>query len=200
MRYLILGATGTLGRATVKALLSDDATESILCLSRDELKQFEMKKHFGDERLSFAIADIRDKEAIREYFTGIDTCFHFAALKRIPEMERHPMESLKTNVLGAVNAAECAHSAGIKNFIFSSTDKACLPINTYGACKFLAEQFMLHMQEKSDTNFSVYRWGNVVGSRGSAVHEFKKSLIESGTATLTDDRMSRFWILSLIHI
>jgi UDP-N-acetylglucosamine 4,6-dehydratase len=194
MKYLILGGTGTLGRATITALLRDPQTQSIVALSRDELKQYELKKEFNDERLSCVLGDIRDRSSIEEHFHGIDTCFHFAALKRIPEMEAHPQESLKTNVLGTINAAECAKAARVRYFIFSSTDKACQPINTYGACKFLSEQLVFSYNGKCETLFSVFRWGNVLGSRGSVIHEFKKSLESRSAISITDENMTRFWI------
>lgn len=194
MRFLILGATGTLGQATIKALLEKDSTSEIVCLSRDELKQFELRRALKDERLRFVLGDIRDKQSIRPHFKNIHTVFHFAALKRIPEMEAHPLESLKTNVLGTINAAECAVEAEVNNFVFSSTDKACKPINTYGASKFLSEQILFNMNQTSYTNFSVYRWGNVLGSRGSVVHGFKESLETRGAISLTDENMTRFWI------
>jgi UDP-N-acetylglucosamine 4,6-dehydratase/5-epimerase len=194
MRYLILGATGTLGRATIKALLKDDSASAITCLSRDELKQVELKKEFPDVRIECVIGDIRDRQSIEEHFDGVDVVFHFAALKRIPEMESHPLESLKTNVLGTINAAECAIRTRVKQFIFSSTDKACRPINTYGASKFLSEQILFNYNKKGTTNFSIYRWGNVFGSRGSVIHDFKKSLEERGEVSLTHPDMTRFWI------
>jgi UDP-N-acetylglucosamine 4,6-dehydratase len=194
MKYLILGATGTLGRATIKALLKQPETESIMCLSRDELKQHELKREVNDERVRFAIGDIRDRSSIEHYFDGIDTCFHFAALKRIPEMEAHPMESLKTNVNGTVNAAECAIRAGVKHFVFSSTDKACLPVNTYGACKFLSEQILFNLNGLGKTNFSVYRWGNIWGSRGSVLHSFHDSIKTGKPAFITHENMTRFWL------
>ena len=193
-RYLILGATGTLGRATIRALLNAKDTESVTCLSRDELKQFELKKELKDDRFHFVLGDIRDRQSIEPHFKGVDTVFHFAALKRIPEMEAHPLESLKTNVLGTINAAECALAAGVTHFVFSSTDKACKPINTYGACKFLSEQILFNLNARNETNFSVYRWGNVLGSRGSVVHEFKNSIETRGMVSLTHENMTRFWI------
>jgi UDP-N-acetylglucosamine 4,6-dehydratase len=194
MNYLILGATGTLGKATIRELLKSPETGVITCVSRDELKQAEMKKEFPDERLEFGLGDIRDKESIEPYFENVETLFHSAALKRIPEMEANPVECLKTNAIGAMNAAELAHKAGVKHFVFSSTDKACMPVNTYGACKFIAEQYILNLGKRSETNFSVYRWGNVIGSRGSVVHEFKRTLQTESKVYITDPKMTRFWI------
>lgn len=194
MRYLILGATGTLGKATIRELLKRDPDASILCVSRDELKQAEMKAEINDERLSFGLGDIRDKQSIRHYFDNQDVVFHFAALKRIPEMEANPLESLKTNVLGTINAVESAHEARVPHFIFSSTDKACRPVNTYGACKFLSEQIVFDRAKKSNTRFSVYRWGNVVFSRGAALHGFKEAIERGERVNLTHPESTRFWI------
>lgn len=192
--YLILGATGTLGRAMTSKLLTLEDTGDIVCLSRDELKQAEFKKDFPDHRVKTVIGDIRDKQSINEHFRGIDVVFHFAALKRIPEMERHPLESLKTNVLGTINAAECAIDNSVTHFVFSSTDKACRPINTYGASKFLSEQILLNNYTKAPTRFSVYRWGNVLASRGSVIYAFKDCIENDRPAHITNKDMSRFWI------
>lgn len=193
-RYLILGATGTLGTATTKELLKRSDTEQIICLSRDELKQVGFARQFPDPRVKMVIGDIRDYESIERHFKGIDTVFHFAALKRIPEMEMHPLESLKTNVNGTINAAKAAEAFGVKHFVFSSTDKACRPINTYGACKFLSEQILFSLNHDSKVSFSVYRWGNVLGSRGSVIHDFEASLKAGKPLLITDYNMSRFWI------
>lgn len=195
MRYLILGATGTLGRAMTKALLAKAETKLVRCLSRDELKQSEFSKDFDyDYRLDMVLGDIRDKSGIRRHFENIDVVFHFAALKRIPEMEKNPLESLKTNVLGTINAAECAVEAGVRHFMFSSTDKACMPINAYGASKFLAEKILFSFNDYSETNFSVYRWGNVLASRGSVVFAFKDTIEAAAPAHITHEDMTRFWL------
>lgn len=193
MTYLILGATGTLGRATIKKLLLDKTTDRITCLSRDELKQSEMRKEFTDGRLHFVIGDIRDKQSIERHF-GVDVVFHFAALKRVPEMEAHPLEALKTNVHGTINAIECALEYGVDHFVFSSTDKACRPINTYGATKFLSEQILLNFNGLDEINISVYRWANVIGSRGSVLFSFHDSIKEQKKAHITHPDMTRMWI------
>jgi UDP-N-acetylglucosamine 4,6-dehydratase len=194
MKYLILGATGTLGRAMTKRLLTEPETQEVICLSRDELKLSTFELEFNDPRVKTVIGDVRDKEAILPHFEGMDLVFHFAALKRIPEMEKFPLESIKTNLLGAINAAEAAMSHRVPEFVFSSTDKACQPINTYGASKFLAEQILTNFNQYNRTNFSIYRWGNVLGSRGSVVHHFRDSLLSDQPAKITDLRMSRYWI------
>lgn len=195
MRFLILGATGTLGRAMTKALLTRQDTVSIRCLSRDELKQSEFLKDFEfDSRIEMVLGDIRDKGGMWRHFKNIDVVFHFAALKRIPEMEKHPLESLKTNVLGTVNAAELALEHKVKHFMFSSTDKACMPINSYGASKFLAEKILFNFNDFKETNFSVYRWGNVLASRGSVIFAFKDTLENHAPAHITHEDMTRFWL------
>lgn len=191
-RYLILGATGTLGRTMTQILQHRSDTTSVLCLSRDELKQVEFNADFPSSKVRTVIGDIRDLESIEPYFKNIDVVFHFAALKRIPEMERHPLESIKTNLMGTLNVLKACEKHKVKNLVFSSTDKACRPINTYGACKFLSEQLLFAHQ--GDVNISVYRWGNVLGSRGSAFLDFKEAVANGQPIRLTDENMSRFWI------
>jgi UDP-N-acetylglucosamine 4,6-dehydratase/5-epimerase len=192
-KVLILGATGTLGRAMIKELLENGSAREIRCVSRDELKLSELKKEFNDIRIKTFIGDIRDKTSIAPQFRGVDTVFHFAALKRIPEMEAQPVECLKTNVLGTLNAAELARDYGIKDFIFSSTDKAALPINAYGKAKGLSEDILFSMNGGA-TNFSVYRWGNIVSSRGAVTHAFSEAAVKGEPAKITDPEMTRFWI------
>lgn len=194
MKYLILGATGTLGRAMINELLKRDDTEVIRALSRDEFKLSLLKREEPDPRIETVIGDIRDYESIEPHFDGIDTVMHFAALKRIPEMESQPRESLKTNVLGTLNVIDAAIVSDVAHVVFSSTDKACAPVNTYGACKFLSEQLVLNANRRSRTNFSAYRWGNVAGSRGAAISQFYDSIKNGIPAHLTDERMGRFWI------
>lgn len=192
-RYLILGATGTLGREMISQLLRLDDTLQIICLSRDEYKLSMLRREVPSPKIKTVIGDIRDKASIRPHFDGVDVVFHFSALKRVPELEDQPLESLKTNVLGTINAAECALEARVKDFVFSSTDKATRPINAYGACKFLSEKILFSMQGK-ETNFSVYRWGNVTMSRGAALYAFKDSVENGRPAEITHKQMSRFWI------
>jgi len=193
-RYLILGATGTLGSAMCKKLLQDEKTSLVRCLSRDELKLSELERSFADPRIETVIGDIREFESIYDAFDGIKTVFHFAALKRIPEMDRQPFECLKTNLEGTHNAALAALNNDVEHFVFSSTDKACQPINTYGASKFLSEQMLFYMQKRNRTNFSIYRWANVISSRGAVVYAFKDAIENGRPAFLTDERMTRFWI------
>lgn len=193
-RYLILGSTGTLGQETIKQLLSREDTKLIRCLSRDELKLSELKSKFKDQRIETVIGDVRDKSSISPHFNGIGVVFHFCALKRLPEMEAQPIECLKTNILGTINSAECAIENGVIDFIFSSTDKACRPINTYGASKFLSEQILFNMNNRNKTNFSVYRWVNVIASRGAVTYAFRDAIECSLPAFITHPDMSRGWI------
>lgn len=194
MRYLVLGATGTLGRETISQLLKKSDTQQITCLSRDEYKLSLLKREVPSQKIKTVIGDIRDKASIKPFYRGVDAVFHFAALKRVPELEEQPIESLKTNVLGTINSAECAMEEKVKDFVFSSTDKATRPINAYGASKFLSEKILFSMQGKSETNFSVYRWGNVIASRGSALYAFKDSVETGRPAEITHKEMGRFWL------
>ena len=193
-RYLILGGSGTLGNEMIKQLLANPETELVRCLSRDELKLSELARRYKDERLETVIGDVRDKSSICPHFYDISTVFHFCALKRVPEMEAQPIESLKTNVLGTINSAECALENGVDHFIFSSTDKAARPINAYGACKFLSEKILFSYNQRKLTNFSVYRWTNIINSRGAVSYAFKDAIENDMPAYITHPDMSRGWI------
>lgn len=187
----ILGGTGTLGVALTKRL----ADEKIICFSRDELKQQELKRTFPNS--TYIIGDIRDKSSVKYAIRDCKAVFHVAALKHVDVLEANPTEAIKTNILGTINVAEAAMECGIPHVIFSSTDKAVLPINTYGMTKAVSERYLLNLNaQQSKTKFSVFRWGNVCSSRGSAIHAFAKTLKESGCVQITDERMTRF----LIHI
>lgn len=187
--YLIVGATGSLGQELVRQLLND--VDAITCLSRDELKQSEMKKKFKNHpMLNFVLGDIRDYDSIYRHFRGIHVVYHVAALKQIDVLELNPEESIRTNILGTINVADACEAAGVERLVFSTTDKAVDPINAYGMCKGLSER-LLH-QRKMPTK--IFRWGNVMGSRGSAIHGFARTLKEDSIAYITDPRMTRFWI------
>lgn len=190
-RYLVIGGTGSLGRSVIAELLKREPGADISVLSRGELKQKELKRDFPT--VSTVIGDIKDKASLN--LEGFSTVFHFAALKHIDVAEEQPIESVKTNVLGTINVAERALSAGVANVVFSSTDKAVLPINVYGMSKALSEKYLLDINRKQEaTRFSVFRWGNVLGSRGAVIHLFLKDLKEKGSITITDPKMTRFWI------
>ena len=190
---LILGGTGTLGRALTKYILEHSPNSKITILSRDEHKQAQMKREFP--KVQFVLGDISDFQSISDAFKGKTVVFHVAALKHVDIMEENPVECWKTNVKGTQNAALASQIWGVKHFIFSSTDKAIDPINSYGICKAFSEKLIFDMNRKgSKTKFSVYRWGNVLGSQGSAIPFFAKTLKTERTAYLTDAKMTRFWI------
>lgn len=192
-RVLILGGTGTLGNATVEGLLQQNIDSEIVVLSRDEHKHVLMSRKYP--KLSFMIGDIKEPMSLIRAMKGVDVCFHFAALKHVDIMELNPAECMKTNLFASENIALACMSSGVKNVVFSSTDKAVDPINTYGLCKALSEKtFFDYNKRQTNTRFSVYRWGNVIGSQGSAIHFFKKTLLEEKKVYLTDINMTRFWI------
>lgn len=187
---LIVGGTGTLGNELIKHLVS---LNNITVFSRDELKQQELKKKHGDVR--FILGDIREFESIHDAMFEQDVVFHVAALKHIDVIERNPEEAIKTNVLGSINVAKAALANDVGYMVFSSTDKAVLPINVYGHTKAIVERYYLDLNTKQcDTKFRVFRWGNVLGSRGSVIHSFVEDLKKEGVVYLTHPEMTRFWI------
>jgi UDP-N-acetylglucosamine 4,6-dehydratase len=145
--------------------------------------------------VKFVLGDIRDYDSLKPHFWGKSLVFHLAAMKHVDMAEANPEESIKINVLGTVNVAKAAMEASVPYCVFSSTDKAVLPINVYGMCKGISERYLLSLNEaQSITRFSVFRWGNVLGSRGSVIHAFAKTLREANTVYITDFRMTRFWV------
>lgn len=195
MKYLILGGTGTLGRALTHELLKRQDTDSIVCFSRDELKQKDMQAEFDDERLQFILGDIREPSSLWAAMHGIDTVFHVAALKHIDVLELNPEESIRTNIIGTCNVADGAIRAGVKHVVFSSTDKAVAPVNVYGMSKGISEKLLLNRNRiQNVTRFSVFRWANVLGSRGSVIHYFARTLKNQKKAYITNLEMTRFWI------
>lgn len=192
-RFLIIGGTGTLGRGLVRGIYEQNAKAEITILSRDEHKQAAMRREFP--KAKFVIGDIRDTESIFRHFLNKDVVFHVAALKHVDVIEENVLEGIKTNIIGTVNAADAAEAAEVKHFVFSSTDKAIDPINAYGMTKGLAERHLFALNRQgSPTKFSVYRWGNVLGSNGSVIPFFAKTLKEDGVAYITDAQMTRFWL------
>ncbi|NUS74554.1 MAG: UDP-N-acetylglucosamine 4,6-dehydratase (inverting) [Corynebacteriales bacterium] len=196
---LITGGTGSFGRAFVRRLLEDGMVRRIAILSRDELKQYELRQYFNDDpRLRWFLGDIRDIDRLRRAFRGVDFVVHAAALKQVDTAEYNPEEFIKTNILGSQNVIDAAIDVGVRRVIALSTDKASSPINLYGATKLTADKLFIagnHYAGGADTRFAVVRYGNVVNSRGSVLPFFKK-LIDEGATTLpvTDPRMTRFWI------
>jgi len=195
---LITGGTGSFGHQFVQTLLARYNPSRLVVFSRDELKQYEMEQRFNSPQMRYFIGDVRDRERICQAMRGIDYVIHAAALKHVPAAEYNPMECIKTNIYGAQNVIEAALENNVQKVIALSTDKAANPVNLYGATKLASDKLFVSANNivgKRDTKFSVVRYGNVVGSRGSVVPLFKKLLAE-GTAKLpiTDERMTRFWI------
>ncbi|SDJ60309.1 UDP-N-acetylglucosamine 4,6-dehydratase (inverting) [Salimicrobium halophilum] len=192
---LITGGTGSFGRNFVSKALKENV-KKIIVFSRDELKQYEMQQEFTDSRLRFFLGDVRDKDRLYRAFDGVDIVIHAAALKHVGACEYNPFEAVKTNINGAQNIVEAAIDRGVKRVIALSTDKAASPINLYGATKLASDKVFVAANSyvgDKPTRFSVVRYGNVVGSRGSVVPFFKR-MKETGRLPITDERMTRFWI------
>jgi UDP-N-acetylglucosamine 4,6-dehydratase len=194
---LVTGGTGSFGRKFVEVMLENYLPERLIVYSRDELKQHEMRMSGLDHpNLRYFIGDVRDLPRLKRAFNGVDIVVHAAALKQVPACEYNPMEAIKTNILGSSNVVDAALDAGVKKVLALSTDKAVNPVNLYGATKLAAEKLMVQSNAYAggmQTRFSCVRYGNVVGSRGSVVPLFIKQR-ENGQITLTDERMTRFWI------
>ncbi len=192
---LVTGGTGSFGKKFIKKALTL-GVKKIIVFSRDELKQYEMKQDFQDERIRFFIGDVRDKDRLYRAFDGVDIVIHAAAMKHVDACEYNPFEAVKTNIHGAQNIIEAAIDRGVEKVIALSTDKACSPVNLYGATKLASDKLFVaanaYVGEKK-TRFAVVRYGNVVGSRGSVVPFFKK-IKDTGKLPITDERMTRFWI------
>jgi len=195
---MITGGTGSFGKKYTKTLLERYKPKRIIIYSRDELKQFEMQQEFNDPCMRYFIGDVRDCERLKQAMRGVDYVIHAAALKQVPAAEYNPMECIKTNIHGAENVIKAAIEVGVKRIIALSTDKAANPINLYGATKLASDKLFVaanNMVGEQDTRFSVVRYGNVVGTRGSVVPFFEK-LIKDKTDHLpiTHPEMTRFWI------
>ena len=195
---LITGGTGSFGKACVKKLLQEHKPKTIRIYSRDELKQWEMEREFKSHpKLRFLIGDVRDLPRLRRAAEGVDIIIHAAALKHVPACEYNPMEAIKTNVDGAMNVINAALDNNVSRVVALSTDKAAAPVNIYGATKLCSDRLFIQSNsyrgENRDTRFAVVRYGNVMASRGSVIPLFQKQK-ESGTVTITDERMTRFWI------
>jgi UDP-N-acetylglucosamine 4,6-dehydratase len=196
---LITGGTGSFGKAFIGAILKKYKPRKLIVYSRDELKQFEMR-HLFDEKaypaLRYFIGDVRDRERLYRAFDGVDVVVHAAALKQVPAAEYNPMEAIKTNVLGASNVIDAAVDRKVKTVVALSTDKAVNPVNLYGATKLCSDKLFVAANNYSNASgprFSVVRYGNVVGSRGSVIPFFLKAQ-KTGVLPITDKRMTRFWI------
>lgn len=196
LTVLITGGTGSFGHAFIKEALKHDP-KKLIVLSRDELKQFEMRNEVNDDRVSYFLGDIRDRDRLYRAFYGVDVVIHAAALKQIPALEYNPSEAIKTNIMGAQNILDAAIDRGVKKIIGLSSDKAVNPINLYGATKLAMEKLLIAGNSyagKKETRFSLVRYGNVAGSRGSVIPFFRKKLKLGEPLPITDRKMTRFWI------
>jgi UDP-N-acetylglucosamine 4,6-dehydratase len=195
---LITGGTGSLGKSLVRYFLDQTKARRVIVYSRDELKQHAMRIEFQDDpRLRWFLGDIRDLERLKRAFHNVDFVIHAAALKQVDTGEYNPMEFIKTNVLGSQNVIDASIDSGVKRVVALSTDKASSPINLYGATKLTADKLFVAANNYSfsyGTIFSVVRYGNVMGSRGSVIPFFKSLADEGKPLPITDLRMTRFWI------
>jgi len=197
-KILVTGGTGSFGKRLVARLIEKYRPSEIIIFSRDELKQFEMRNEFPVDKtpVRYFIGDIRDKERLYRVCHGMDYIVHAAALKQVPTAEFNPTEAIKTNIIGSENVIEAALENHVEKVIALSTDKACNPINLYGATKLASDKLFAaanHWQGSYQTAFAVVRYGNVVGSRGSVVPYFFEKK-KCGVLPITDERMTRFWI------
>ena len=195
---LVTGGTGSFGKKFINRIFQQYKPKDVIVYSRDELKQFEMRELFPTEKfpIRYFIGDVRDRDRLYRITHSVDYIVHAAALKQVPTAEFNPFETVKTNILGAQNIIEAALENDVKKVVALSTDKACNPINLYGATKLASDKMFAaanHWQGSHHTTFSVVRYGNVVGSRGSVVPFFLKKK-EEGVLPITDERMTRFWI------
>ncbi len=193
---LITGGTGSFGKAFVRDLLEENAAAKIIIFSRDEQKHYRMNQEFTDKRLRFFVGDIRDEKRLHTAFRDVDIVVHAAAMKHVPICEYNPMEAIQTNIDGARNIVEAAIDAGVEKVLGLSTDKAVAPANLYGASKLCMEKLLIAANAyagSTKTRFSLVRYGNVMGSAGSVIPLFRRQS-EAGKLTITDERMTRFWI------
>lgn len=199
---LVTGGTGSFGHQFVNYVLAHYEPKKIIIYSRDEYKQFvmqnEYKNHPQANKLRFFIGDVRDKERLYRAFDGVDYVVHAAALKQVPSCEYNPMEAVKTNINGAMNIVDATLDCGVKRVVALSTDKAVNPINLYGGTKLVSDKLFIAANAYAgvkDVNFSIVRYGNVAGSRGSVIPFFRNIVDNGGTSLpITDYRMTRFWI------
>ncbi|MCP5161957.1 MAG: UDP-N-acetylglucosamine 4,6-dehydratase (inverting) [Hahellaceae bacterium] len=195
---LITGGTGSFGHQYTQTLLTNYKPKRLIIYSRDELKQFEMQQRFNDPCMRYFLGDVRDQSRMVQAMRGVDIVIHAAAMKQVPAAEYNPMECIKTNIYGAENVIKAALDNNVKKVIALSTDKAANPVNLYGATKLASDKLFVAANNVSGghkTRFSVVRYGNVMGSRGSVVPFFKKLLKQGETELpITDPNMTRFWI------
>ena len=195
-KILVTGGTGSFGRKFVEVVLKRFRPEKLIVFSRDELKQSQMQREFNARCMRYFIGDVRDESRLHRAFHGVDVVVHAAALKHVPIAEYNPFETVKTNVIGAENVINVAIDNRVKKVVALSSDKAVNPVNIYGATKLCADKMFVasnNYSGDSRTRFSVVRYGNVLGSRGSVVPVFRE-LRKTGKIPITDKRMTRFWI------
>ena len=195
---LVTGGTGSFGKAFLREVLDHHDPRRVVVFSRDELKQYEGRRLFDDDpRLRWFLGDIRDRNRLDRAMHGIDYVVHAAALKQVDTAEYNPFEYVQTNVNGSQNVIDATIDAGVKKVVALSTDKASSPINLYGATKLCADRMFVsgnHYAAAYETRFSVVRYGNVMGSRGSVIPFFRRLAAEGASLPITDMRMTRFWI------
>ena len=194
---LVTGGTGSFGKKFVEIMMAEYKPDKLIVFSRDELKQHEMRvTGFDHPNLRYFIGDVRDQLRLKRAMHGVNIVIHAAALKQVPACEYNPMEAIKTNILGSSNVVEAALDVGVEKVMALSTDKAVNPVNLYGATKLAAEKLFIQSNAYAagtSTRFSCVRYGNVVGSRGSVIPIFMKQRL-NGKLTITDTRMTRFWL------
>jgi len=193
---LVTGATGSFGKRFVRTALEEHKPKRLIAFSRDELKQFEMQQYLSAPNLHYVLGDVRDKERLYRAFDGIDIVVHAAAMKQVPASEHNPMEAIKTNIIGAENVVNVCIDQEVQHVVALSTDKAANPLNLYGATKLCSDKLFIAANALSGrhrTRFSVVRYGNVIGSRGSVIPFFMQRRA-TGVLPITDPRMTRFWI------
>ncbi len=189
---LITGGTGSFGNAVLRKFIKSSLRE-VRIFSRDEKKQDDMRKKFNNPKLKFHVGDVRDQNSVRSAIRGVDYIFHAAALKQVPSCEFHPLEAVKTNVLGTENVLEASIKEKVKKVICLSTDKAVYPINAMGTSKAMMEKIIIaKSRESSDTDICITRYGNVMASRGSVIPLFINQIFEKKPVTITDPNMTRF--------
>lgn len=195
-KVLITGGTGSFGHAFIESILKRYALKRIIVFSRDEMKQWEMRKRYAAAPIDWFLGDVRDLGRLRRAFSGVDIVIHAAAMKIVPAAEADPFECVKTNVMGAMNVIDAAIDCGVGQVVALSTDKACSPINLYGATKLCSDKLFLSANTYNHSGrpvFSVVRYGNVMGSRGSVIPLFIEQA-KTGRITITDPAMTRFMI------
>jgi len=193
---LITGGTGSFGKAFTKAVLQH-GLKKLIIFSRDELKQSEMVQKFPDDRIRFFIGDVRDRDRLYRAFDGVDIVVHAAALKQVPSCEYNPLEAIRTNIVGAANIVDAAIDCGVERVMALSTDKAVNPVNLYGATKLCSDKLFIAANSYTGghkTRFSIVRYGNVVGSRGSVVPLYLRCKAEGRSYPVTSPNMTRFYI------